>query len=120
MTLPDPKLAAAALRDAAGTIRQLQEKVASQESELNTLRTEKRITKIAEKMVHKGAITSEQLNNQIENLKTAAANGKLDVIEAAVDLDGIDSWAKTASLGEPTPTNDAANQLHSYLLRSPQ
>lgn len=120
MNLPDPKVAAAALRDASSTIRSLQEKNASLEAKVAQLQTEKRITKIAETMVRKGTLTADQMSNQIESLKTAAANGKLDVIEEAVNLDGTDSWAKTASLGDASPAPGAEHQLVSYLLRSPQ
>lgn len=102
-------------RDSADVIRRQKDTIDKQAAEIEQYRRADRVNKIANDMLERGLITSDSFEATTERLKEAANNGKLDVVEEAVNLRGEDLWGKIASTAD-APGN-AGNPLFSYLLR---
>lgn len=95
----------------------LLEKVAALQSELDGIRKEERIVKIARAMEDKQIDIGESFTDRVERIKEAAAQGKsLDVIEEAVEMTAPQNgFAKLGSELEPG-NGDGGIQLEAYLL----
>ena len=96
---------------------ELQEKVASLQSELNEFKEADRIEKIARAMEEKQIDIGDSFDDRKARIKEAADQGKsLDVIEQAVEMTAPQGgFAKLGSETEPG-NGDGATQLESYLL----
>lgn len=85
---------------------------------------EKEATKVAKVMHEKGVRLDTTFDDLVEEMKVAAANGRLDVIKEAVDMQGPNMSTKLASLGSlpsqassgEMPSNDSEKMLFAYLL----
>lgn len=95
----------------------LLEKNAALQAELNSIRQDERIVKIARAMEDKQIDIGESFEDRVERIKEAAAQGKsLDVIEEAVEMTAPQhGFAKLGSELEPG-NGDGRTQLEAYLL----
>jgi hypothetical protein len=103
--------ASAALRAQQVHINELAEKLASKERR-------ERVEKLASEMHRKGLELDTQVETLADRLEKAAAAGKLEAVEHAVDLVGPDMSTKLAQLtnDEPRSTSFASSDLERYIV----
>ena len=90
--------AAEVFRDAATALRKQASYISELEGELAARTQRDRVTKLAAAMHEKGLELDVDANDLADRLEKAASAGKLDAIEAGVELVGPDMGQKLASL----------------------
>jgi hypothetical protein len=93
-----------------------QEKAAALQHENDGMIRHLRAEKVAAEMHSKGLSLEIPYTELVDNLKTAADQGRLSNIEAAVGLVGTDMGIKTASIHETTTAYDGGSRYERFLL----
>lgn len=121
MTNKETMVAGAKLAaDAAATIRAQNEKIAELETKLAAHTRDQHIAKVASAMRSKGLVPVDVPNEAVtEHLAKMAANGKLETLEQAVEMTGVDLWSKTAQLAEGQRDGSSSRQdFENFLMRA--
>lgn len=85
-------------------------------SELSTLKSRREAEKLAAAMHEKGVRLDTEYGALVDDLEKAASDGRLPVIQEAVDMVAPDMGLRTTSLTNDEITHGGGSALESYLV----
>lgn len=105
------------LRDAAATIRKLASENKEKGDKIAAMELRERTVKVAASMHQKGINTDASQEDLVDHLEKAAKDGRLEVIEQAIDLVGPDMGAKIAQVRtDDAGTGSGSSDFERYLV----
>lgn len=106
------------LTDASATLRAQQSHINELEEKVASMERRDRVEKLASEMHRKNLELDTPLEALADRLEKAAAAGKLETVEHAVDLCGPDMGSKLASLttDEPGMASGTSNDLVRFIV----
>ena len=106
------------LKDAASTVRSQDATIKTLSEKLASMELRERADKIASAMHDKGTRLDTPKEALIDELQKEAGAGRLDAIEAAVELIGPDMWKHARAANNPNSDigDGAGSKFETYLL----